>query len=303
MKIVLGMCTRRNVAATTAGVLALTVASVAVAGNGRYANLQLGITNTINGYMTTLAGSYAYQMLQLTNSSTATYARALVANTASAVSGTIYARNSGGGPALELVVNAGKAPMKVNSAVKVTGLNADSLDDLDQSAFLRATGKAADADRLDGLDQSAFLRADANAVSATRLSSPMKYVVASETVFGPTYRVEPLVARCPPGHSPVGGGYAAVWTDPDTGEQLPAIIDTLLDAPVDADGNGTIDSWGVIFGYYDTGDNTGYVFANCAQIVAGLAPAATTASPSLTLRDLKAQTARLKGQRPGRTTR
>ena len=62
-----------------------------------------------------------------------------------------------GSTALGLTVASGKTPFTVNSGTKVTNLNADKLDTLDSTAFLRTTGKAADADKLDGLDSSAFL--------------------------------------------------------------------------------------------------------------------------------------------------
>ena len=63
---------------------------------------------------------------------------------------------SGAGPALSLVVDSGVAPLAVNSAVKVARLNADRLDGLDATAFLRANGKAANSDNLDGKDSTQF---------------------------------------------------------------------------------------------------------------------------------------------------
>ena len=63
--------------------------------------------------------------------------------------------NSGGTP-LYLYSKSGTPPLKVNRTVKVPYLNSDLLDGLDQSAFLRATGKAVNADKLDGYDNSAF---------------------------------------------------------------------------------------------------------------------------------------------------
>ncbi len=65
--------------------------------------------------------------------------------------------NNGSGTALSLQVGPGKPPMQVNSSKKVARLNADRLDNLDQSAFLRENGKAADADKLDGKDSGDFL--------------------------------------------------------------------------------------------------------------------------------------------------
>jgi hypothetical protein len=59
--------------------------------------------------------------------------------------------------ALDLRVQAGEAPMTVNSAKKVTNLNADTVDGLDSTQLASGTGgKAGDADLLDGRDSSAF---------------------------------------------------------------------------------------------------------------------------------------------------
>jgi hypothetical protein len=56
--------------------------------------------------------------------------------------------------ALDLRVEPGKAPMRVNSDTRVTKLNADLLDGQDSGAFLGANQKAADADKLDGRELS-----------------------------------------------------------------------------------------------------------------------------------------------------
>ena len=70
---------------------------------------------------------------------------------------------------LEVYGPTNKAPLKVNSGVKVTNLNADRLDDKDSSGFLGAGAKAADSDKLDGNDSSAFLPAGAKAADADQL--------------------------------------------------------------------------------------------------------------------------------------
>jgi trimeric autotransporter adhesin len=54
---------------------------------------------------------------------------------ASAAAPGLLGRNTAGGPALSLLVNGGVAPFTVNSATKVTNLNADQLDGLDSAAF------------------------------------------------------------------------------------------------------------------------------------------------------------------------
>jgi hypothetical protein len=51
---------------------------------------------------------------------------------------TLKLKKTGAGPAASFFTQAGRAPFKVKSATKVTGLNADLLDGLDASAFRRA---------------------------------------------------------------------------------------------------------------------------------------------------------------------
>jgi len=92
-------------------VLALSVglASTALAGTGVGARFDLGKTNTVSA-ISKLVGSVAGPSLLIDNNSTNTAATAL-----------------------DLQVEAGKAPMKVNSQTKVTNLNADKLDGKDVS--------------------------------------------------------------------------------------------------------------------------------------------------------------------------
>jgi hypothetical protein len=116
-------------------IVALTVglATTALAGTGVGARFQLGQTNTVNA-ITKLVGSVAGPSLQIDNNST-----------------------NANATALDLQVEAGKAPMKVNSDTNVANLNADKLDGLDSGAFLGANGTAANADKLDNKDSSEFL--------------------------------------------------------------------------------------------------------------------------------------------------
>ena len=90
-------------------ILALTVgvAGSALGANG--ANFVLGKTNTVNA-ITTLVGSVAGPGLQIDNNSTDAAATAL-----------------------DLQVEAGKAPMKVNSDAQVANLNSDKVDGLNAS--------------------------------------------------------------------------------------------------------------------------------------------------------------------------
>jgi hypothetical protein len=90
-------------------ILALSVglASTALAGTGVGSAFNLGKTNTVSA-ISKLVGSVAGPSLLIDNNSTNSAATAL-----------------------DLQVEAGKAPMKVNSAAKVANLNADKLDGMD----------------------------------------------------------------------------------------------------------------------------------------------------------------------------
>src|SRR5215216_2918619 len=92
-------------------ILALTVGvvSTALAGTGAGSRFDLGKTNTVNA-ISKLVGSVAGPSLLIDNNSTNTAATAL-----------------------DLQVEAGKAPMKVNSQTKVANLNADTVDGKDVS--------------------------------------------------------------------------------------------------------------------------------------------------------------------------
>jgi hypothetical protein len=75
----------------------------------------LGRTNTVNA-TSTLTGSTAGRMLQVTNTSTGT-----------------------GATGIGIKVASGKAPLAVNSTTKVANLNADLLDGMDSTRFLPAS--------------------------------------------------------------------------------------------------------------------------------------------------------------------
>jgi hypothetical protein len=106
-------------------ILALTIglASTALAGTGTGARFQLGQTNTVNA-VTKLVGTVAGPSLQVDNNSA-----------------------DAGATALDLKVEPGKAPMRVDSDTKVANLNADKIDGKDSSDFLGA-------DRFGALPQS-----------------------------------------------------------------------------------------------------------------------------------------------------
>ncbi len=89
--------------------LVLGVATTAVAGTGAGATFNLGQTNTV-GVLSKLVGSVGGPSLQIDNNSTDAAATAL-----------------------DLQVEAGKAPMKINSSALVANLNADKVDGLNAS--------------------------------------------------------------------------------------------------------------------------------------------------------------------------
>ncbi len=95
--------------------LALTVglASTALAGTGIGARFDLGTKNKVNA-ISSLVGNVDGAMLLVDNNSSGT-----------------------GATALDLQVEPGKPPMKVNSTTEVQGLNVDSLDSKNSSDFLQ----------------------------------------------------------------------------------------------------------------------------------------------------------------------
>jgi hypothetical protein len=127
-------------------VVALTssgTAAAAVAGDP----LRLGVVNSINA-MTTLSSSIAERVLLIQNTSTAVGARALHLYSKGAAS-TALVTNVGTGPALQLQVGAGRAPITVNAdAGKAVNLNADKIDGIDGTALVRGTGVTVLANRM-----------------------------------------------------------------------------------------------------------------------------------------------------------
>ena len=93
--------------------LVFAFASGVAAGNGYNAVFNLGVSNTVNGYLTKLSGAFAGPLVQVVNTSTNAAARALRLNAAGDVAA-LQVSNSGGGAAAEFKVEAGKAPFAVN---------------------------------------------------------------------------------------------------------------------------------------------------------------------------------------------
>jgi hypothetical protein len=128
MKTILRALLSRGKLTVLAVVTALTLvtASAAFAGSGIGGVFNLGVTNSVDA-ITTLVGNVAGPSLRIDNNSTAT-----------------------GSTALDLQVESGKAPMKVNSTAKVGKLNADQLDGKDSSAFASSSHTHSGADITSG---------------------------------------------------------------------------------------------------------------------------------------------------------
>jgi hypothetical protein len=156
--------------------------ALAVAPGGTL-TFRLGQTNSIDA-MSTLVGTVAGTMLRVDNHSTAA-----------------------GATALDLRVEAGQAPMKVNSATMVGQLNADKVDGKDATDFYAAGSKvsdsshadqadsatnaqnAANADKLDGIDS--------GALGLTTLQSRSKLSSCTIPGFGAT--CAPVTVKVPAG--------------------------------------------------------------------------------------------------------
>jgi hypothetical protein len=119
----------------TAVVLGAAAAFAATVGDP----FKLGQSNTINA-TSSLYGSTAKDQLDVANTGTGSTARALGVLGRSTSAPAAAVANTNGGPALGMIVNAGKAPFTVNSATKVANLNADQLDGIDGGNVVQGTG-------------------------------------------------------------------------------------------------------------------------------------------------------------------
>jgi trimeric autotransporter adhesin len=83
----------------------------------------------------------------------------------------VVGRNTGGGAGLKSIVNAGVAPLAVNSDAKVTNLNGDKLDGLDSTAFWKLAGNAGTAPGTDflGTTDNQALELKVNGARALRI--------------------------------------------------------------------------------------------------------------------------------------
>jgi hypothetical protein len=129
--------------------------------------------------------------------------------------------NTGGKPAAKFTANSGIAPFQVNSATKVTNLNADKLDGQDSTAFLGVGQKAADANLLDGVDSTAFARANV----ATGFIQTVQPGQAGDFVaLGGMIQISYV---CPETLTDSG----LMWVENSSGDDITAFVDSGTDNP------------------------------------------------------------------------
>ena len=113
------------------------VAAGTVYAASRGASWRLGYNESLNGFTTGVTGSNpGDDMFSVSNASSSGGSRAIHAENDSNTA-TMYVRNTGSGPAADFVVPSGEAPFTVNRKTKITNLNADLLDGLEATTFLR----------------------------------------------------------------------------------------------------------------------------------------------------------------------
>jgi hypothetical protein len=118
------------------GAALVLVGSSALAGTGIGGVFNLGQSNTVN-QPSVLSGTTPGDQLGVVNNSTASNATAGNFLGKSTTAPALRVFNSGGGPALTMNVASGKPPFSTNSAYRVVNLNADRLDGVDSTGFLR----------------------------------------------------------------------------------------------------------------------------------------------------------------------
>lgn len=210
----LGRATVFTVGTAVTLALVLGVASVALAAVPGDP-FRLGEINKID-QLTTLIGEVDGAMLQVVNNSDGLNATAL-----------------------DLQVNPKRAPMTVNSSIRVANLNADRLDGKSASDFYPRGGTVADSERLDGMDSTGVFTQRTNT-----------YVVLA-TARGPGGGgTRNIAARCDLGDTVLSGG-GRVNDEND---------DLLGTFPSSAGSQG----W---FAWFQDNGSAGlfYVFASCAD--------------------------------------
>jgi hypothetical protein len=171
--------------------LVLGGATTALAGTGVGATFNLGKVNSVNA-ISKLVGSVGGSSLTIDNNSTDANATAL-----------------------DLQVEPGKPPMRVNSSTEVQGLNADQLNGKSANEFLGRFEAASNSNLLDGKDSTAFATGvngkatDADkldGLDAAELRGLSEVSARGVNVFTQAGANGSGVARCLPGEVATGGG-------------------------------------------------------------------------------------------------
>ncbi len=239
--------------------LMLGVTTRALAGTGVGATFDLGQTNTVDA-LSRLVGSTNNALLKIDN-------------------------DDGGASAtaLDLRVEPGRAPMKVDSSTKVQGLNVDEVDGKSASAFLGTGDKAADAthadqadhadkaagatfaDRAEQADQAVKADDAAHAVQANRAANANRVDGLNADEIGVNGRSRVAIesdsdsdspksatAYCPSGKIVVGTGYYVVGAkvgspgNEETNVVVDAVVPELTNVEVIAyEENPTSADWSV----------------------------------------------------------
>jgi len=151
---------------------------------------------------TTYAATGGNFLLGKTNSAGATSAL----NSGVTTGPTLALKNTGGKPAASFTTSGSQPPFLITSGTRVVNLNADLVDGLDGTDFLRANGKAVDSDKLDGIDSSGFIQGTGmNGWGGVKSIAP-----GAQPIFGGTSgpRGYTLGYQCPPSS---GGTTNGVW--------------------------------------------------------------------------------------------
>jgi hypothetical protein len=177
-----------------AAILALIVTSNVTGASGLGGNIQIGFNNIAGQYSTvvqnTAAGGVGKRTLQLWNQATTGASMALYALSKSPTGPTISIWNTGGGTPARFVVSAPNiAPISTNGQGLVTNLNADKVDGLDASAFVRRLWAVVDDDGTLIRDVGAATATKAPAGYYVRFSSAIDQCAYSATIgkAGTTY--------------------------------------------------------------------------------------------------------------------